>query len=145
MFFISLQKLFSFLRKSNFKIPYFQTSWRHQMPRHKRRNTFHLGSKNSDLMKLDQFMSYYKRKKIIKKFHKNCGLKPISRPFCVCKELSTTSIEKQNFWTSWKLSKFVLRIPFPEDSLKIKQGLEIVSRPHFSYNFLIKNYFVILH
>ena len=111
------------------------------MPRHKRRNTFHLGSKNSDLMKLDQFMSYYKRKKIIKKFHKNCGLKPISRPFCVCKELITTSIEKQNFWTSWKLSKFVLRIPFPEDSLKIKQGLEIVSRPHFSYNFLIKKLF----
>ena len=26
--------------------------------------------------------------------------------------------------------------------MKIKKGLELVSRPHFSYNFLIKNYFV---
>ena len=38
-----------------------------------------------------------------------------------------------------KLSKFV-QILFTEDSLKIKKGLELVSRPHFSYNFLIKNF-----
>ena len=38
-----------------------------------------------------------------------------------------------------KLSKFVqfstlssYRFPFTEDSLKIKKGLELVSRPHFS-------------
>ena len=35
-----------------------------------------------------------KEKKIIKKFYKNCGLKTSFRPFCVCKELSATSIEK---------------------------------------------------
>ena len=32
----------------------------------------------------------------------------------------------------------LLEILFTEDSLKIKKGLELVSRPHFSYNFLIK-------
>ena len=40
----------------------------------------------------------------------------------------------------------LLRILFAENSSRIKRGLKIVSRPHFSYNFLIKkNYFVILH
>ena len=38
--FISLQELFSFLRKSNFGILHIQISWRHQMPKHKTRNTF---------------------------------------------------------------------------------------------------------
>ena len=41
MFFISLQKLFLFSRKSNFSILDFQISWRHQMPKHKTRNIFH--------------------------------------------------------------------------------------------------------
>ena len=35
----------------------------------------------------------------------------------------------------------LLGILFTEDSLKIKKGLELVSRPHFSYNFLLKNVF----
>ena len=39
--FISLQKLFSLSRKSNFRILHFQISWCHQMPKHKTRNTFH--------------------------------------------------------------------------------------------------------
>ena len=39
--FISLQELFSFSRKSNFRILHFQISWRHQMPKQKTRNTFH--------------------------------------------------------------------------------------------------------
>ena len=38
--------------------------------------------------------SDYKRKTFVKKFYKNCSLKTSSRPFCVCKELSTTSIGK---------------------------------------------------
>ena len=41
MFFISLQKLFSFSRKSNFSILDIQISWRHQMPKHETRNTFY--------------------------------------------------------------------------------------------------------
>ena len=32
VFFISLEKLFSLSRKSNFRILHFQISWRHQMP-----------------------------------------------------------------------------------------------------------------
>ena len=43
--------------------------------------------------KLDN-KSDYKRKTFIKKLYKNCGLKTSSRPFCVCKEVSTTSIGK---------------------------------------------------
>ena len=39
--FISLQKLFMFSRKSNFRIIHFQISWRHEMSKHKTRNTFH--------------------------------------------------------------------------------------------------------
>ena len=39
----------------------------------------------------------------------------------------------------------LLRILFTEDSLKIKKGLELVSRPYFSWNFFKKFYFVILH
>ena len=39
---------------------------------------------------IGQFMPYQKRKKIVKNFYKDCDLKT-SRPFCVCKELSTTS------------------------------------------------------
>ena len=35
----------------------------------------------------------------------------------------------------------LLRILFIEDSLKTKKGLELVSRPQFSYNFLIKKLF----
>ena len=32
----------------------------------------------------------------------------------------------------------LLRFLFTENSLKIKKGLELVCRPHFSQNFLIK-------
>ena len=52
-----------------------------------------LGSKHSQLTKFGQFI-YYKRKKNIKKFYKNCDLKTRSRPYCACKELSTNSIKK---------------------------------------------------
>ena len=41
MFFSSLQKLFPFSRKSNFRILDFQITWRHQMPKHKTRNIFY--------------------------------------------------------------------------------------------------------
>ena len=58
-------------------------------------------------------LSHYKRKHFIKKFCKNCRLKTSSRPFCVCKELSTTSIGKWNLkkatyirYVIAKLSKF---------------------------------------
>ena len=115
MFFVSLQKLFSFSRKSNFRILDNQVSWRHQMPKHKTRNTFcwTTWEISSLLMKFGQFVSYYKRKNFIKKFHKNFDLETSSMPFCVYKELSTTSTGKWNLkqatyirYTLAKLSKF---------------------------------------
>ena len=49
------------------------------------------------LMKFGHFMSCYKRKKFLKKLYKNEGLKNSTDPFCICKELSRTSIGKYNF------------------------------------------------
>ena len=55
-------------------------------------------------------------------------------------------------YESAKLSKFTQVSSqtslyfFTDDSLKIKKGLELVSRPHFSYKFFVKKFsFVILH
>ena len=59
------------------------------MPKHKTRNTFYwIIWPVILLMKSGQFMSYYKRKKIIKNVCKNCDLKTSCKPFCVCKELT---------------------------------------------------------
>ena len=41
MVLISLQKLFSFSRKSKFRILAIQISWYYQMPKHKTKNTFY--------------------------------------------------------------------------------------------------------
>ena len=105
-------------------------------------------------MKFSQYMSYYKRKKMIKNFYK----KSSSRLFYVCKEL--ISIGKSNFWNKLLIlicnSKAIkicsnqhadlLRSIFREDSLKIKKGLELVFRPYFPNNFLIKKFpIAILH
>ena len=63
--FLFHSKLFLFLRKSIFRIFDIQVLWRHHMPKHKTRNTFHwiTWEVNSLLMKFGQFMWYYKRKK----------------------------------------------------------------------------------
>ena len=73
-----------------------------------------LGSKHSPLIKLGQFMSYSKRNNFIKKLYKNCSLKTSSRPFCACKELSTTILENEILkqatyirYVTAKLSKLV--------------------------------------
>ena len=101
MLLISLQKLFSLWRKSNFRILEIQVPCHHQMPYHKTRNTFFLnklGSKHSLLMKFGQFRSYYKRNNSSKNSKKIVTWKTSSRPFYVCKELITNSFGKQNFW-----------------------------------------------
>ena len=59
------------------------------MTKDKTRNTFYIL-----LMEFHQLMSYYKRKKFIKNFCKYYDPKTSSRTFCVCKEVSTTSIGK---------------------------------------------------
>ena len=48
-------------------------------------------------MKFGQFLSYYIRKNFMEKFRKTCNLETSSRPFCVCRELSTTSMENETF------------------------------------------------
>ena len=103
-----------------------------------------------------QFMSYQKRNVFSKKFQNNCDLKTSSGPFCICKEVSTNLIMENNIFKATCLKYqicntttiqicqnyhvYLLRFLYTEDSLKIKKGLELVSRPHFSYNFLIKSF-----
>ena len=109
-------------------------------------------------MKFGQFMSYYTRKKFMNKFHKNCDLKISSRSFSVCKELSTTSTGKWNFWSKllkFKISKTIkiwpnrhtglLRLFFTEGSLKIKKGLDLFPGHFFQKNFGKNFSFVMLH
>ena len=88
--------------------------------------------------------AYYKKKK-----KQWCDLKTSPKYFCVWKELGATSIEKWDFWGKLlvleiaKLSNLSEsagrpQILFTEDSLKIRKGLELIPRPHFSQNFLMK-------
>ena len=82
IFFISRQRFFS-LRISTFRNLDTEISWCHQIPEHKKRDTIYWLSwvKHSLLMKLGQFISYYKWQKFIKKPYKNWDLKTSSRPF----------------------------------------------------------------
>ena len=86
-----------------------QVSWRYQMHKHKTKNTFYWISLevNKVLINFSQFMSYYKRKNLIKKLHKNCNLKTSSMPFCIRKELSTVKQATYIRYVLVKLSKFV--------------------------------------
>ena len=62
IFFISLQKLFLFSRKSKFRTLHFQISWCHQMPKCKTRNTFYwiTWEVNSLLVKFGKFIPHKK-------------------------------------------------------------------------------------
>ena len=82
-------------------------------------------------------MSDYKRKNLIKKFYKNCDLKTNFRLFCVCKELSTTSIGKMKFlkqgtyirYVLEKLSKFLQIITMTPQILVHGRFLKNYKRP----------------
>ena len=50
-------------------------------------------------LSLNESTCQTRKTKFIKKFYQNFGLQTSSRPFCVCKELSKTSIGKWNFWS----------------------------------------------
>ena len=63
------------------------------MPKLETRNISNLGNKDS-LLKLGQFMSYYKGKFFLKKILQESRLETSSRLFCVYKKLSATSVEK---------------------------------------------------
>ena len=77
-----------------------QISWRHQMLKHKIRNTFYWITWEASSVcqwNLDSLCPIIKQKKTIRKFCKSCSVKTSSELFCVCKELCTTSIGK------WKI------------------------------------------
>ena len=141
MLFVSLQTLFSFSRKSNFRIFYIYVSWCFI------RNTFFwlIWEANSLLTKLGQFMSNTKEKNLSRNFTKNATWKLVPGL------LSLQRIKHNLYWKMnllkqatyiryvlVKLLKFVkistdlLRFLFPELSLRIKMGLELVSKPYFS-------------
>ena len=105
-------------------------------------------SKHSLLMKFGQFMSYYKRKNI-EKFHKNCD----QTLLCLKKIQQNLFWKIKTFEASYLYQLCIktikmcpnqqthrLRFLFIESSLKIKKGLELVSWPYFSQNFLIQNF-----
>ena len=101
VFYFTSKALFV-LEKIKFRTLHFQISWRHQMPMHKTKNTFHwiIWVANTVCWwNLASLCHITKEKKIIKKFCKTCGLKTSSRPFCVYKKLRTTFIGKWNFWS----------------------------------------------
>ena len=64
------------------------------MPKHEKRITLlnNLGSKRSLVMKLGQFVQYYKIIFFIKKFYEKWGLKTSSSPFLIFKESSVKKI-----------------------------------------------------
>ena len=108
-------------------------------------------SKHLLLMKIDQFMSYYKRKKFVKKFYK---IPQVPGPFVFTKNLVQLHWKmkflKQATYIRYILAKLSKPVQitkhtssyfFTEDYLKIKKGLELVSNPYFLQNFLIIFFF----
>ena len=83
MFFISLQKLFSFSRKSKFRILDIQISGRQQMLKHKTRNTFDVitWEVNTSLTEIWPVYVILQKKTFYQKFYKNCDLKVVPGPF----------------------------------------------------------------
>ena len=57
-----------------------------------------MGSKHRLLMKIDQFMSYYKRKYFVKKFYK---IPQVPGPFVFTKNLAQPLLENEIFETSY--------------------------------------------
>ena len=96
--------LISFSRKLTVIILEFQVSWRHQMPKHEARNTFYWITLEVNTVCLCRIT----KEKIVKKFHKTCDLETSSRPFCVCKELSATSVKKMKLLKEATYIRYVL-------------------------------------
>ena len=91
MFFILHQNICSLSRNSKFRILDIQISSRHQMSKHKTRNTFYwiTWKVNSLIMKYGQFISYYKRRYLMticyfilpKNYTKTASWKLVLDPF----------------------------------------------------------------
>ena len=81
-------------------------------------------------MKFGLFMSYYKRKNSIKKFYQNEKMKLENEIFEV--SYLYWIYNSKAFEICPNQHADLLRIVFTKDSLKIKRGLGLVFRPHFS-------------
>ena len=106
-----------------------------------------LRSKHSLLMKFGQFISYYKRKILLKIFTKTATQKLLWLQRIKHNIYWKIKFLKQATYIRYvlaKLSKFVqistptFQIPFYRGFLKIGKGLELVSRSHSSWIFFIK-------
>ena len=128
MFFISLQKLFSFSRKSNFRFLDIQIS-------------IFYWSRESVNETWPVFVIFQKNKNYQKKIAKNATFKLVPGAF-VCKEWSATSTGKWNFCPNQHVD---LRFIFTEYSLKIEKGLELVSSSKCSHNILIETFLLWYH
>ena len=93
---LGLQNLFLFLRKSNFRILGMQISRFYQIPKHKARNTFYWITWEVNTVCSWNLTSlcHIMKEKILQYLTS-------SRPFCVYREFSTTSIGKWNFEASY--------------------------------------------
>ena len=103
MFFNSPQKLFSFPRKSDFRILDFQISWHHQMPLHKTRNTFYWITWEVNTVSWWNLASLCHITKgiIAKKGSRKTAVRELVPDFFVFSKSfqeSTTSLGKWNFW-----------------------------------------------
>ena len=101
VFLISLQELFSLTRKSNFNILDIQVSWRHQVPKIKKRITFYWITWKVNTVcwwNLASLCHIIQGKKIWKNSTKTVTLKRALGPFLFAENLSTTSVGKWNFW-----------------------------------------------
>ena len=140
IFFISLQKLFSFLRKSSFRVVDFQILWRHQMPKHKT-NTFHWITWEVNTVyywNLASLSHITKENNLSENSTKIAARKVVPGPYVFAKDLAQLQLENQTCLICPNQHAGLLRFFFT-DSLKIKKGPELVSR-HFSQNFLINNF-----
>ena len=117
VFFFSFQKLFSFSRKSNFRILHFQISWCHQMPKHKTRNRFHWITWEVNRVcerNLASACHIAKEKNSSKNSTKTAAWKLVPDPFVFAKNWAQLLLENKIFkaatytkYVKAKLSKFV--------------------------------------
>ena len=118
MSFISLQKLFSFTIKSNFRILDTQILWRHQMPKYKTRNTFYWVTLEGNIIckwNLGSLFYIRKEQKLSKNSIKTVTWKPVPGALLHFKRIRHNLLWKIIFlkqaidirYVIAKLSKFV--------------------------------------
>ena len=139
MFFILLQKLFLFLRKSKFKILDIQISWYHPMPKHKTRKTIYWITWKVDTVcqwNLASLCHIPKGKFVSKNYIKTAIWNIVPRPFVFAKNYAQPLLENEIFEATClyyicnskniKICQnhhaHLLRFLFTGDSLKIKRA-----------------------